>query len=264
LIPRYQRILFWSLAGAILLMALVLLRGCEQAREKLTRHRDDTPLAAPVVTASESVSLALANDSDGSIYMSDRDVALPTESTARARAILTRLMGEYSSKHSEHPIESGPAIDDVFLLELPLRPAAEPAKPADDKKTADDRKIAAEEKSEIFRRELATWNASPNSPFNLYAEPLQPGGQLAVVNLRGSFADHHPSGIEPETLTIESMIGTLRANFPRIEAVRFLVDGQPRETLNGHADLRRVYRAIDTTTKTTAPADLPLSTPEIR
>ena len=43
MIPRYQRILFWSLSGAILLMALVLLRGCEQAREKLTRHRDETP-----------------------------------------------------------------------------------------------------------------------------------------------------------------------------------------------------------------------------
>ena len=34
------------------LMALFLLHGCEQAREKLTRHRDETPLAAPVATAS--------------------------------------------------------------------------------------------------------------------------------------------------------------------------------------------------------------------
>ena len=48
MIPRYQRILFWCLSGAILLMALVLLHGCEQAREKLTRHRNETPLTAPV------------------------------------------------------------------------------------------------------------------------------------------------------------------------------------------------------------------------
>ena len=84
MIPRYQRILFWILGAAILLMALVLLRGCEQAREKLTRHRDETPLAAPVATASEKVRLAIANDSDGSISVVEREVALPAETTARS------------------------------------------------------------------------------------------------------------------------------------------------------------------------------------
>ena len=39
--------------------------------------------------------------------------------------------------------------------------------------------------------------------------PRTPGGKLAVVNLHGSFADHHPSGIEAETLTIDSILGTL-------------------------------------------------------
>jgi spore germination protein GerM len=70
-----------------------------------------------------------------------------------------------------------------------------------------------------------------------------------VVNLHGTFADHHPSGIEPEMSTIESIIGTLYANFPRIEEVRFLVDGRPRETLNGHADLMRTYPVVSTATK---------------
>src|ERR1035437_46990 len=137
MIPRYQRILFWILGAAILLMALVLLRGCEQAREKLTRHRDETPLAAPVATASEKVRLALANDSDGSISVVEREVALPAETTARAHALLTRLIAEYSYKNSTHPIESGPAIDDVFLLDLPLRPPiAHRLKPAGGTKAA--------------------------------------------------------------------------------------------------------------------------------
>jgi hypothetical protein len=92
MIPRYQRILFWIIAGAILLMALVLLRGCEQAREKLTRPRDETPLAAPVDSASSTVHLALADDADGSIALVDRDVALPVEATARAHALLARLI----------------------------------------------------------------------------------------------------------------------------------------------------------------------------
>ena len=82
MIPRYQRILFWVLAGASLLMALVLLHGCEQAREKLTRHRNETPLAAPVAAPSQTVRLALANDNDGSISLVEREIALPAETSS--------------------------------------------------------------------------------------------------------------------------------------------------------------------------------------
>jgi hypothetical protein len=68
---------------------------------------------------------------------------------------------------------------------------------------------------------------------------------MAVVDLSASFVDAHPSGIEPETLTLLSIIGTLHANFPQVSQVRFLVDGQQRDTLAGHADLTRVYLASD-------------------
>jgi len=154
---------------------------------------------------------------------------LPVESTARARVLLARLIAEYSYKNSAHPLESGPAVDDVFLLDLPLKtPAGKDAgeDAASDQSGGDDSSAAVH----------------------------APGGQLAVVNLHGSFADGHPSGIEPETLTIDSIIGTLYANFPRIEQVRFLVDGQPRETLNGHTDLMRTYSVVDTATKAGLPS----------
>ena len=70
--------------------------------------------------------------------------------------------------------------------------------------------------------------------------------ELAVVNLTGAFVAGHPSGIETETLTIRSICGTLKANLPRITEVRFLVDGQPRSSLAGHADLTRTYLAAET------------------
>jgi hypothetical protein len=218
-IPRYQRYLFWGLIGGIVAMALVLLRGCEQARERLTRHRDDTPLAAPVITPTETVTLMLAKDSDGSIDPLDRDIALPAEPTSRARALLTRLIVEYSAKDSTHPLESGPAVDDVFLLDLPLH-SPKPVATSPDTKPAP---------------------VSAIGPSAIESS----SGQLAIVNLRGTFADHHPSGIEPESLTIQSILATLHANFPHIQQVRFLVDGQPRETLNGHADLLHAYPIAD-------------------
>ncbi len=67
------------------------------------------------------------------------------------------------------------------------------------------------------------------------------GPELAVVNLTGAFVASHPSGLETETLTVLSICGTLHANLPRVTQVRFLVDGQPRATLAGHADLTRTY-----------------------
>ena len=65
--------------------------------------------------------------------------------------------------------------------------------------------------------------------------------QLAVVNLSETFAASHPSGLETESLTVLSICSTLKANLPSVTEVRFLVDGQQRPTLAGHADLTRTY-----------------------
>jgi Sporulation and spore germination len=69
------------------------------------------------------------------------------------------------------------------------------------------------------------------------------GGMLAIVNLSSGLLQAHPSGIETETMTLLSLIGTLHANMPEVTQVRFLVDGAPRDTLAGHADLTRTYLA---------------------
>ena len=220
MIPRYQRVLFWSMGAAILLMTAFLLHGCQQAREKLTRHPNETPLAAPVAAPSETVRLALADDATGRITLSEREIALPQEPTARAQALLTRLIAEYSYKNSAHQLESGPSIDDVFFVDLPLQ--------------------------------VPGTTAAPRAAFSSSS-----GGQLAVVNLRGAFADHHPSGIGVETLTINSIIGTVYTNFPRVQAIRFVVDGHARDTLAGHADLTRTYRVTDTQSRSPSPEVLP-------
>jgi hypothetical protein len=72
-------------------------------------------------------------------------------------------------------------------------------------------------------------------------KPAANGSQMAVVNLTGAFAASHPSGLQTETLTVLSICATLNANLPNVAEVRFLVDGQPRATLAGHADLTRTY-----------------------
>jgi len=216
MIPRYQRVLFWVLSIAILLVTAFLLHGRQQAREKLSRRRNATPLSAPVAAPEQTIRLAMADDVTGRIAVAERQIALPAESTARAQTLLTRLFAEYSYRNSAHPLESGPSIDDVFFVDLPMRAGGAAS--------------SSREEGE--------------------------GGQLAVVNLHGSFVEHHPSGIGVETLTINSIIGTIYINFPRVQAIRFFVDGHTRDTLAGHADLTRTYRVTNTESHSPVPEEL--------
>ena len=66
-------------------------------------------------------------------------------------------------------------------------------------------------------------------------------GNTAIVDTSAPFADSHPSGVLVEELTIASIVNTLNANDPQITRVKILVDGKERDTLAGHADLRRFY-----------------------
>lgn len=77
------------------------------------------------------------------------------------------------------------------------------------------------------------------------ASKSENGPELAVVNLKGSFVASHPSGLETESLTVLSICGTLHANLPQVAQVRFLVDGDVRQSLAGHADLTRTYLTSD-------------------
>ena len=66
-------------------------------------------------------------------------------------------------------------------------------------------------------------------------------GDLCVVDLNSAFVAGHRSGILVEEYTLASMVETIAANFPRVQKVKFLVEGQERETLAGHADLATTY-----------------------
>jgi Sporulation and spore germination len=211
-IPRYQRILFWTMVAGILLMSLFLLRGCQQAHKRLTAQSDANanPIASPTTSTTEDVTLYLASDADGSITAATRQIPLPQEPTLRARTLLNKLLADYTQPDSAHPLQPGPAIDDVFLLDLPTPDSTTPS-------TA----------------------------------------KLAVVSFPAAFVANHPSGIEVEGLTLQSIIGTLHAAFPQLTQIRFLVDGQPQDTLAGHADLQRTYPATDTTFKPTPPTPEP-------
>src|SRR5580692_1391064 len=214
MIARHQTILFIVLLAASIGMGVGLWRQLDRAHQRLLTGVDSTPTQAPQVAPAERATLLVASDADNSLLTQAQTLPLPQDPGARARLILGKLLDLYAAPDAAHPVPGGAkSIAQVFLMPAPNLSAT----PAE------------------------TGLAEPRS-----AEPKPAGPELAVVNLTGSFAASHPSGLETESLTVLSICGTLHANLPRVTQVRFLVDGQPRATLAGHADLTRTYLAADT------------------
>ncbi len=65
---------------------------------------------------------------------------------------------------------------------------------------------------------------------------LTPDGTAIVDLSQEALADFEP-GIESESLAIYSIVDSLCANIPQVKEVRFLVQGQEVQTLDGHIDL---------------------------
>ncbi|MBS1816236.1 MAG: GerMN domain-containing protein [Acidobacteria bacterium] len=221
MIPRYQRVLFWLLLVLCGVMTVFLIYTHHRNQETADLSADDTPIAAPDVGAAENVTYVVARDADGTLTSAEQSIALPSVPAVRARALLEHLLADYALPTSQHPLPGGIAVEDVFLVPLPL----------------------------TAPRQTGNTGGKPQLPDKTEDadELTHVTGELAVINLRSSWVTAHPSGVEAETLTVLSILGTLHASMPEITHVRFLVDGQTRDTLAGHVNLSRVYESADTT-----------------
>jgi len=201
----------------------------QRAHERLVVGVDSAPTKAPEVAPAEKATLMVANDDDNSLLTQVHSLPLPADPGSRARAVLGRLLDIYAAENATHPVPGGvTSVSQVFLLPLPT-PANRPAP----RKTG---KVVVDDSDAVTSGEDAT-----------------AGPELAIVNLTSNFVASHPSGLEAETLTVLSICGTIHANLPRVTEVRFLVDGQQRPTLAGHADLTRTYLVSDASAEGSRP-----------
>jgi hypothetical protein len=223
-IPRYQIVIFSILLLASLGMGGMLWHLRQRAHERLVAGVDSAPTKAPEVAPAEKATLMVANDDDNSLLPQVHSLPLPADPGARARAVLGRLLEIYAAPNAAHPVPGGAtSVSQVFLL-----PALRNGRGSEARKTSD--------------------SSSEQADAGAGAGTLRSGPQMAVVNLTSNFAASHPSGLETETLTVLSICGTIHANLPRVTQVRFLVDGQERPALAGHADLTRTYLVSDAET----------------
>jgi len=61
------------------------------------------------------------------------------------------------------------------------------------------------------------------------------------IDFSGELVDLHPGGTDEEIATIFSIVDSLAYNLPQVKRVHVLVNGEERETLKSHLDLRRDY-----------------------
>ncbi len=242
MISRFQTILFGVLVAASVLMGLGLWRQLDRAHQRMLQGHDSAPTQAPQVAPAELATLLVANDADDSLQPQTETLPLPQDPGSSARLILGKLFELYAAPEAAHPVPGGnlQSIAQVFLMPAPSLASGSTAPP-------------------LHQAPLGFPCRQPDQPARPMDERmpcsigLKPGTvsidsngpELAVVNLTSAFVATHPSGLETETLTLESICATLHANQPRITEVRFLVDGQVRPTLAGHADLTRTYLAAD-------------------
>jgi hypothetical protein len=218
---RPWKLTLWVLVivCAILAVRLIRLHEHAQPRTEATKFRKASNANGTPV---RSATLMMANDLDGSLTPVTREVTLPADAAERAKALLNDLFAKYALPGSKHSLADVPAVRDVFLLPLPG--------------------------SQVAR----AGGLQPNGSSSAGAKAKRP--QLAVVNLNGAFVARHPSGVLVETLTLVSILGTLRTNLPQIAQVRFLVDGKQKATLAGHVDLTGTYLTSNDVPETTTTA----------
>jgi Sporulation and spore germination len=117
-IPRHLVIAFSVLLAAVLGMTVYLLhmRTTVTATSKSTAT-DTRPLAPPSLGPTETVTLFVAFDEDGTLRPRGAKIPMPSGRQQRAEELLRALLTIYLDKSSPHLVGAGGDVHSVFLVD---------------------------------------------------------------------------------------------------------------------------------------------------
>ncbi|MFZ1946575.1 MAG: GerMN domain-containing protein [bacterium] len=70
-------------------------------------------------------------------------------------------------------------------------------------------------------------------------------GKTAYIDFSRQIVDNFAGGSAAEYLLVASIVETVCADFPEVDSVALLVDGEQVETIGGHLDVSKALRARD-------------------
>lgn len=118
MIPRHLIIAFSVLLAAVLGMTIYLLHMRKTVTAVSPAAPADTrPLAPPSVGPTETVTLFVAYDEDGTLRAQGAKIPLPSGRQQRAEELLRALLTLYLDKSSPHLVGAGGDVRSVFLVD---------------------------------------------------------------------------------------------------------------------------------------------------
>ena len=118
LIPRHLIIAFSVLLAAVLAMTIYLLHMRKTVTATSPAVPTDTrPLAPPSVGPTETVTLFVAYDEDGTLRARGAQIPMPSGRQQRAEELLRALLTLYLDKSSPHAVGAGGDVRSVFLVD---------------------------------------------------------------------------------------------------------------------------------------------------
>jgi len=117
-IPRHLVIAFSVLLAAVLGLTTYLLHMRKTvAATPPSAPTDTRPLAPPSVGPTETVTLFVAYDEDGTLRARGAQIPMPSGRQQRAEELLRALLAIYLDKSSPHVVGAGGDVRSVFLVD---------------------------------------------------------------------------------------------------------------------------------------------------
>jgi sporulation and spore germination protein len=117
MIPRHLIIAMVVLLAAALVLSGYVWRMRKTVTAAPVASTDTRPLAPPVTGPTESVTLFVAHDEDGTLRAQSAQIPMPSGRQQRAEELLRALVSLYLDKSSPHAIGAGADIRSVFLVD---------------------------------------------------------------------------------------------------------------------------------------------------
>lgn len=143
----------------------------------------------------------------------------------------------------ETPVGGGPAPNETKIVTLFFLREDDGLFLPEDRTIPVSGSVAREAESVLLELIKGSANGLPSAlpPETKVLQVFLTKDGTAYADFSKDLTQAHPSGADAETATVYAIVDSLAYNFKTIKKVVILIDGEERETLNGHITLDRAF-----------------------